>query len=91
MCSFLISQISYLGLSFLLRNLENSVAKHGTKFPVFFLHKIRTRTSMRNLRQGSLQMNVIYKIPKVQSWGFDSKLEILIKKEKVEQLDFNLY
>ena len=34
---------------------------------------------------GSLQMNVIYKIEKLQNWGYDSKLEILVKKKKVKK------
>ena len=43
------------------------------------------------MRHGSLQMNVIYRITKLQSWGQDSKLDILIQKIKVKKLDFNLY
>ena len=46
---------------------------------------------MKNLRHGSLQMNVIYRIPKLQSWGHDSKLEILIKKKKKKKKDFISY
>ena len=46
---------------------------------------------MKNLRHSSLQMNVIYRIPKLQSWGHDSKLEILIQKIKVEKYDFISY
>ena len=42
---------------------------------------------MKNLRHGSLQMNVIYDIAKVQSWGHDSKLGISFQKIK----DFNSY
>ena len=44
---------------------------------------------MEILRHGSLQMNIIYNITKLQSWGYDSKLEILIQKIKVKKLDFN--
>ena len=36
-------------------------------------------------------MNIIYKITKLQSWGYDSKLEILIQKIKVKKNDFNSY
>ena len=46
---------------------------------------------MRILRHGSLQMNVIYQITKLQSWGYESKLEILIQKIKVRKWDLNLY
>ena len=46
---------------------------------------------MGNLRHGSLQMNVIYIITKLQSWGHDSKSEISVKKITVEKLHFNLY
>ena len=46
---------------------------------------------MKSLGHGSLQMNVIYGIPQVQSWDDDSKLEILVQKIKVEKLDFNSY
>ena len=35
---------------------------------------------MKILRHGSLQMIVIYKITKLQSWGHDGKLDIFIKK-----------
>ena len=46
---------------------------------------------MKNLRHGSLQMNVIYDLAKVQSWGHDSKLEISFQKIKVKKMDFNSY
>ena len=36
-------------------------------------------------------MNVIYKITKLQSRGYDSKLETLIQKIKVKKLNFNSY
>ena len=36
-------------------------------------------------------MNVIYRIIKFQSWGYDGKLVILIQKIKVKKWDFNLY
>ena len=37
------------------------------------------------LRHSSLQMNVIYKIEKLQYWGYDSKLDILVQKIKVKK------
>ena len=40
---------------------------------------------MRNLTHGSLQINVIYKIAKLQSWEYDSKLDILVQKIKVRK------
>ena len=43
------------------------------------------------MRHGSLQMNVIYQITKLQSWGYESKLEIMIQKIKVRKWDLNLY
>ena len=46
---------------------------------------------MEILRHGSLQINVIYIITKLQSRGYDSKLEILIQKIKVKKLSFNSY
>ena len=46
---------------------------------------------MKNLRHGSLGINVIYGIPKVQSWGHDSKLDFLIQKIKVGKMDYNSY
>ena len=36
-------------------------------------------------------MNVIYRIIKFQSCGYDGKLVILIQKIKVKKWDFNLY
>ena len=36
-------------------------------------------------------MNVIHKIAKLQSCGYDSKLEILVQKIKVKKLDFIIY
>ena len=36
-------------------------------------------------------MNVIYRIRKFQSWGYDSELEISIKKIKAKKSSFNLY
>ena len=36
-------------------------------------------------------MNVIYRITKFQSWGYDSELEISIQKIKVKKSVFNLY
>ena len=48
------------------------VAKNDKKFPVFS-HKIKSRTLIKILRHGSLQMNVVYRITKFQSWGPDSK------------------
>ena len=36
-------------------------------------------------------MNVIYKITKLQNWGHDGKLEILVQNIKVKRKDFNLY
>ena len=36
-------------------------------------------------------MNVIYQITKLQRWGYDRKLEILIQKIKVRKWDLNLY
>ena len=43
------------------------------------------------MRHGSLQMNVIYRITKLQNWGYYGKLEILIQKIKVKKMDFNKY
>ena len=43
------------------------------------------------MRHGSLQINIIYKITKLESWGYDSKLEILIKKIKVKNQNLYLY
>ena len=37
------------------------------------------------MRHSSLQMNVIYRILKLQSWGHYSKLENLIQKIKVKK------
>ena len=47
---------------------------------------------MKEMRP-SLLMNVTYGygIAKVQNWGHESKLEILVQKIKVKKLDFNLY
>ena len=36
-------------------------------------------------------MNVIHKIAKLQSCGYDSKLEILVQKIKVKKMDFIIY
>ena len=43
---------------------------------------------MKNQRHGSLQMNVIYKVTKLQIYGHDGKLEILIQKIKVKKKGF---
>ena len=40
---------------------------------------------MKNLRHGSIPINVIYMIINLQSWGNDGKLKILIKKVKVKK------
>ena len=37
------------------------------------------------LRHGSLQMNVMHKIGKLQSWGYDSKLKILVQNIKMKK------
>ena len=38
---------------------------------------------MQNLRHISLQIRVNYQIEKLESWGHDGKLEMLVKKIKV--------
>ena len=40
---------------------------------------------MTILRHNSLEKNVMYKIPKLQSWGHDGKLEILIRKTQAKK------
>ena len=52
-------------------------------FP-FFDIKQKLCPKLKKLRHGSLQINIIYTITKLQSWGYDSKLEILIQKIKVK-------
>ena len=52
-------------LVFISWNIENEVAKHCKRFPVF-VHKTKVRTL--NLRHGSLQINIIYEIAKLKSF-----------------------
>ena len=40
---------------------------------------------MRNLRHGSLQMDITNKSPKLQSFSYDSKSGILVQKIKVKK------
>ena len=46
---------------------------------------------MRNLRHGSLQMNMTNKSPKLQSCSYDSKSGILVEKIKVKKTVFNSF
>ena len=62
-----------------------------TKSYLFFLDKIKTRTKIKNLRHGSLQMNATNKTPKLQTCSYDSKPGILVQKIKVKETVFNLY
>ena len=47
---------------------------------------MKNRTLIKILRHGSLQINVINRFMKFQSWGYEGKLVILIKKIKVKKL-----
>ena len=53
-------------------------------FPCFDIKQIG-RKKKKKKRHGSLQLNVIYKIGKLQSWGYSSKLEILVQKINVKK------
>ena len=46
---------------------------------------------MRNLRHGSLQMNMTNKSPKLQSCSYDSESGILVEKIKVKKTVFNSF
>ena len=46
---------------------------------------------MKKMRHGSLQMDLSNKPGKLQSCGYDSKLEIMIQKIKVKKSVFNSY
>ena len=59
-----LSQIFYLGPKFYFMKSRNLVAKNSKQLPVF-CDKIKTRTQIKILRHGSLQINVIHKITKL--------------------------
>ena len=61
------SQIFYLRSSFYLMKFRKIMLQQIVKCFLFFLHKIKTRTLIRILIHRFLQMNVIYKITKLQS------------------------
>ena len=65
---------------------ERTVSQIFYLGPSFYFMKSRNLCSIKIeiLRHDSLQMNIIYKITKLQSWGYDSKSEILIQKIKVK-------
>ena len=46
---------------------------------------------MRNLRHGSLQMDITNRSPKLQSCSNDSKSGILVQRIKVKKTVFNSY
>ena len=48
-------------------------------------HKIKFRTYIKNLRQGSLQMNVLCGYVKFHAWGMINKGDILVQKIKVKK------
>ena len=51
-------------------------------------HKIKTRTYIKNLRHGSLQINVFYMYVKFHGWEMIIKGDILVQKIKVRKSIF---
>ena len=81
------SQILYIGPSFIF------MSKNGKIFIIcndYFsrYHKIKTRTYIKNLRHGSLQMNVFYGYVKLHPWEIIDKGDILVQKIKVKKNTF---
>ena len=76
------SQIVDIGPSF------DFMSKNG-KILIFFhdyfsrFHKIKTRTYIKNLRHGSLHMNVFYKYVQFYVWEINIKGDTLVQKIKV--------
>ena len=64
------------------------------RFSLFFhdyfsrIHKIKTRTYINNLRQGSLHINVFYKYVKSYDWEMNIKRDISVQKIKVKKSNF---
>ena len=82
------SQNFKIGPSFLF------MSKNGKIFLLFFhnyfsrFHKIKSRTYIKNLRHGSLQMNVLCGYVKFHAWGMINKGDILVQKIKVKKSFF---
>ena len=51
-------------------------------------HKIKSRTYIKNLRHGSLQMNVLCRYMKFPAWEMIIKGDILVQKIKVKKSIF---
>ena len=49
---------------------------------------IKSRSYIRNLRQGSLEMNVLCRYMKFHAWGMINKEDTLVKKIKVKKINF---
>ena len=81
------SQIFKICLSFLF------MSKNGKILIIFHnyfsrFHKIKSRTYIKNLRHGSLQMNVLCRYMKFLAWEMINKGDILVQKIKVKKSIF---
>ena len=54
------------------------------------IHKIKSRTYIRNLRHSSLQMNVFCRYVNFHDWGIINKGDILVQKIKVKKINFQI-
>ena len=84
------SQIFYLSHSFYFMKSRKLGLKKWQKVTLF-LYKIKTRTKIKILRHGSLQMDITNKVPTLQGCSYDSKSEISVQKIKVKKTVFNLF
>ena len=69
------------------------MSKNGKIFIIFFFffsrfHKIKSGTYIKNLRHGSLQMNVLCRYVTFHAWGMIDKGDILVQKMKVKKSIF---
>ena len=83
------SQIIDVGPSFYFMKSRKIIMKTLLNLPVF-CHKIKTRTYIKMLRHGSLQMNVLSMSLKLKICNINNKRDILDKKNKSEKIGFKL-
>ena len=81
-----VSQIFYLGPSFyLMQSRKKTVLKNDQKLPVF-LHKIKTKPQIKNLRHTSLHKDLMTNYEKFHLWKTNTKRDIHVQKIKVIKL-----
>ena len=76
-------------------HLEGTVSQNfKIRFLLFFhnyfsrFHKKKSRTCIKNLRHGSLQMNVLCRYVRFHAWGMITKGDISVQKIKVNKSIF---